>query len=265
MDVSSATPVRPKTPGTPVVPGPEEAATTPLSVGANAAAAAAAAAAGAVGGGAQTPAVEAVVFRTPRRKSTDEENIHHHRRCSSSTSKSSCSPRKAASGGKMSVAGDGIDSSGGPPRTPAAYKGGSCAICLSPLRKSSSPGFQKGEQVYTVQLCRHNFHRTCLVENRRAGNVGCPYCRGPLARGLTPETSSEEREARAVAERQQDQREAIRNAAGRARMALARSLRLRQEAAVREAASARSAAPQEEAALQTSLISSNSRSLSRLS
>lgn len=57
-----------------------------------------------------------------------------------------------------------------------------------------------------------------------------------LERGLTPEATPAEREANAVAGRQQDQREAIRNAAGRARMALARSLRLREEARAREAA-----------------------------
>lgn len=61
-------------------------------------------------------------------------------------------------------------------------------------------------------------------------------------RGLTPEATAAEREANALAERQQDQREAIRNAAGRARLTLARSLRIRQEARAREAAVAAPAA-----------------------
>lgn len=35
--------------------------------------------------------------------------------------------------------------------------------------------------------CRqHYFHRSCLVESRRAGNNGCPNCRGELEKGLTP-------------------------------------------------------------------------------
>ncbi|CAM9192160.1 unnamed protein product, partial [Laminaria digitata] len=90
-------------------------------------------------------------------------------------------------------------------------------ICLSPLVKSSG----EKREVYTVQLCRHNFHRGCLMENRRAGNTGCPYCRGTLEQGLTPEATAAEREASAAATRQQDQRQAIRDAAGRARLALA--------------------------------------------
>ncbi|CAN0550825.1 unnamed protein product, partial [Ectocarpus sp. 12 AP-2014] len=46
----------------------------------------------------------------------------------------------------------------------------------------------------------HKFHRACLAENRRAGNIGCPCCRGPLERGLTPTPTAAER--RATAERQ---------------------------------------------------------------
>eukprot|EP00904_Undaria_pinnatifida_P006098 jgi/Undpi1/2618/HiC_scaffold_13.g05997.m1 len=117
-------------------------------------------------------------------------------------------------------------------------KAASCAICLSPLVKLCG----ENREVYTVQLCRHTFHRGCLTENRRAGNTGCPYCRGALEKGLTPEATAAEREASAAAARQQDQRQAIRNAAGRARMALARSLRRREEALAHEAAAAASAA-----------------------
>lgn len=68
---------------------------------------------------------------------------------------------------------------------------------------------------------QHIFHRGCLTENRRVGNVGCPYCRGTLERGLTPEATTEKKEALAAAAREQDQRQAIRNAAGRVRMAFA--------------------------------------------
>lgn len=47
---------------------------------------------------------------------------------------------------------------------------------------------------------QHKFHRACLAENRRAGNIGCPCCRGPLERGLTPTPTAAER--RATADRQ---------------------------------------------------------------
>ncbi|CAM9431736.1 unnamed protein product [Ectocarpus sp. 8 AP-2014] len=72
--------------------------------------------------------------------------------------------------------------------------GGVCSICLSPLKNSGSNRRQEQREVYTVRLCKHNFHRACLVVNRGAGNVGCPCCRGPLEPGLTPEATAEERE-----------------------------------------------------------------------
>lgn len=46
---------------------------------------------------------------------------------------------------------------------------------------------------------QHSFHRACLVENRRAGNTGCPYCRGELDQGLTPEPTAAENRAAAEA------------------------------------------------------------------
>eukprot|EP00752_Nemacystus_decipiens_P001541 g1509.t1 len=205
MSLSAATPSRPKTPGSA---SQRSEAAAPVS--------------------ASTPAQVAVVWETPRRKSTDGMSTPLERRSSTSSNKSSGSATRVTSIGKIGVGGD--DSNEG--LVTPALRGGSCAICLSPLRKSGR------REVYTVQLCRHSFHRDCLVENRKAGNTGCPYCRGELERGLTPETTPAEREASAVAERQQDQREAIRNAAARARTALARSLRLRQEARAREAATA---------------------------
>ncbi|CAM9857948.1 unnamed protein product [Ectocarpus fasciculatus] len=73
------------------------------------------------------------------------------------------------------------------------HEGGVCSICLSPLKSSGSNRRQEQREVYTVRLCKHNFHRACLVENRGAGNVGCPCCRGPLEPGLTPEATAEER------------------------------------------------------------------------
>eukprot|EP00903_Cladosiphon_okamuranus_P013581 g12650.t1 len=157
------------------------------------------------------------------------------RRSSTSSSQSSGSVSRVTSNGKMGVGGD----DGNEGLLTPTLGGGSCSICLSPLKKKS--GSNDSKEVYTIHQCRHKFHRHCLVENRRVGNTGCPYCRGELERGLTPEATAEEREANALAERQQDQREAIRNAAGRARMALARSLRLRQEALAHEAAEAAAA------------------------
>ncbi|CAM9996655.1 unnamed protein product, partial [Ectocarpus sp. 12 AP-2014] len=53
---------------------------------------------------------------------------------------------------------------------------GVCSICLSPLKNSGSNRRQEQREVYTISLCKHNFHRACLVENRGAGNVGCPCC-----------------------------------------------------------------------------------------
>ncbi|CAM9994595.1 unnamed protein product [Ectocarpus sp. 13 AM-2016] len=209
---AAATPTRPKTPGS-ATQGPEVLA-PPSAVPAT------------------VPAAAPAVFQTPCRKDDAP------RRCSisssSSSSKGGCSVRKMANGERASVG----DGEGRAELTTPACRGGSCAICLSPLKKPS--GAKK--EVYTVRLCQHMFHRVCLVENRRAGNTGCPYCRGDLERGLTPEATAAEREARVLAVQQQDQREAIRNAAGRARMALARSLRLREEALAREAATAAAAA-----------------------
>lgn len=66
--------------------------------------------------------------------------------CASTSSKSG-SVSRVTSSGKMGV-GDGDGSEG--LHTPA-FRGGSCAICLSPLKKKSGGN---DREVYTVQLCR---------------------------------------------------------------------------------------------------------------
>ncbi|CAM9568537.1 unnamed protein product, partial [Ectocarpus sp. 6 AP-2014] len=219
---AAATPTRPKTPGS-ATQGPEVLA-PPSAVPAT------------------VPTAAPAVFQTPCRKDDAR------RRCSSSSKGSKGSVRKMANDERSSVG----DSEGRVELMTPACRGGSCAICLSPLKKPS--GAKK--EVYTVRLCQHMFHRACLVENRRAGNTGCPYCRGDLERGLTPEATAAEREAKVLAAQQQDQREAIRNAAGRARMALARSLRLREEALAREAATAAAAATAAEGGGDSTLVQS---------
>ncbi|CAM9638488.1 unnamed protein product, partial [Ectocarpus sp. 12 AP-2014] len=87
-------------------------------------------------------------------------------------------------------------------KTTAGCWEGDCVICLCPLRSSSQQPQEEQQQqeVYQIQACGHKFHRACLAENRRAGNIGCPCCRGPLERGLTPTPTAAER--RATAERQ---------------------------------------------------------------
>ncbi|CAM9481748.1 unnamed protein product [Ectocarpus sp. 4 AP-2014] len=98
--------------------------------------------------------------------------------------------------------------------------GGVCSICLSPLKISGSNRRQEQREVYTVRLCKHNFHRACLVENRGAGNVGCPCCRGPLEPGLTPEATAGEREqmarTSALIRRREEEEEALQARARRA-------------------------------------------------
>lgn len=98
---------------------------------------------------ASTTAQVAVVWETPRRKSTDGMSTPLQRRssCTSSSSKSSGSVSRVTSAGKTVVGGD--DSNDGL-HTPA-LRGGSCAICLSPLKKKSGGN---DREVYTVQLCR---------------------------------------------------------------------------------------------------------------
>lgn len=66
--------------------------------------------------------------------------------CASTSSKSG-SVSRVTSSGKMGV-GDGDGREG--LHTPA-FRGGSCAICLSPLKKKSGGN---DREVYTVQLCR---------------------------------------------------------------------------------------------------------------
>ncbi|CBJ48733.1 expressed unknown protein [Ectocarpus siliculosus] len=87
-------------------------------------------------------------------------------------------------------------------KTTAGCWEGDCVICLCPLRSSSQQPQEEQQQqeVYQIQACGHKFHRACLAENRRAGNIGCPCCRGPLERGLTPTPTAAER--RATADRQ---------------------------------------------------------------
>ncbi|CAM9748994.1 unnamed protein product [Choristocarpus tenellus] len=109
------------------------------------------------------------------------------------------------------------------PKAPG-YEGVCCPICLSPL--------MNGKEIYTTQQCRHDFHRSCLKENRRAENTGCPCCRGFLEKGLTPSPTSSERHAIDVMMREEDQREAIRRAASRARNAVTRRNVLRSTTSV---------------------------------
>lgn len=84
------------------------------------------------------------MFQTPCRK---DDAL---RRCSistsSSSSKGSCSVRKMANSERASVG----DGEGREELTTPACRGGSCAICLSPLKKPS--GAKK--EVYTVRLCQ---------------------------------------------------------------------------------------------------------------
>lgn len=69
-------------------------------------------------------------------------------RCSSASSKSSSgSVRKANNSGEVSAGGDECNEG---LLTPAS-RGGNCAICLSPLKKS---GGNDDREVYTVKLCR---------------------------------------------------------------------------------------------------------------
>ncbi|CAM9349861.1 unnamed protein product, partial [Scytosiphon promiscuus] len=126
-------------------------------------------------------------------------------------------------------------------RTPVARRGGTCAICLSPLKKHAREGSQHRRQnqqseLYTIQGCGHNFHRACLTENRRAGNEGCPCCRGFLEQGLTPAPTVAERRA---AEERAAEAQAIQNAQNAAGwMVMEVSAAMRESRDVRSAAEA---------------------------
>eukprot|EP00903_Cladosiphon_okamuranus_P022160 g20379.t1 len=127
-------------------------------------------------------------------------------------------------------------------KTPTTSTGGECAICLSPLKRGNQPQQPQPPQqeIYRVHGCGHTFHRACLVESRRAGNRGCPCCRGELEQGLTPEPTTAENTAAA-------ERRAVSAARGRALdMAVASMLEVRELlAAVSDASAAGVAATTE--------------------